>query len=355
MTRSVLIGLLCWSAAGKAVAGVDPAPDTSDVRKVRTEYEYGNFKKALDLAQEKIDRGGLTDEHLIELHKYAGLAAFDLNRLEDAERHFKALLEKSPDVDLDPFSVEPGALRFLEEVRTKNKDLLDVIRRGIRDRTQRLRELAEEEERRRRLEQDISRRVTVKTVQQRSRLLNFVPFGVGQFQQNRNRAGALFAAGEGALGAANLTAWIVRWALATTGVNAVPTQTNGTLGQPDGWVIQHGVATRDAFQDSAWRYVQYATAAAFFTVYSGQVLDAVYHHEDEVVTETQTITVPPSGEPAPSGPTPDAVPPRPSPKPRQNEKVPLGPDIRGSSSESSSSLFFYPTPGGAGAGFTLHF
>lgn len=351
MKVGALITLLLCGAALAA----DPPQEDPQLRSVRTKYEYGKFKDALDLAQEQIDRGGLTEPQLIEFHKYAGLAAFELSRMEDAERHFKAMLEKSPDADLDPFAVEPPALRFFEQVRTKNKDLLDVIRRGIRVRADRLRELAEEEERRRRLEQEISTKVTVKTVERRSFLVNFVPFGAGQYQEGRIRATMFFAISEALLAAASVTGWIVRSALATTGVTITPIQTNGGLGSPDGSIPQRGVSARDAFQDSAWRYVQYTSAVGFYVVYAGEVLDAVLHYEDQVVTNTETTTTQPAPSPAPATPAP-AKPEAPKSPPAHDGPVPLGPGVRGSRTDSSLEPFFFPTTGGgAGAGVTLRF
>ena len=85
------------------------ARDEAEVASIRASFEYGKYAEVLERAGARIDRGDLRDEELAELHRLAGLSAFNLNRLDDASRHFKALLRLEPDHSLDPFVVPPPA------------------------------------------------------------------------------------------------------------------------------------------------------------------------------------------------------------------------------------------------------
>ncbi len=180
------------------------AQPVDDVAAVRAEFEYGRFDDALVHAQARIDQGELSPEQLAELHKLAGLSAFNLGKQADAERHLLALIRLNPDFILDPFAVPPPAMKFFDKLKLSHAEELEQIRQARR--TEQLQREAErreearrkEEEQRRRLE-ELSRRVTLRTVEKKSYLVNFLPFGLGQFQQGRNGTGIVIAVAEGAL------------------------------------------------------------------------------------------------------------------------------------------------------------
>src|SRR5439155_9857202 len=103
-----------------------------------------------------------------------------------------------------------------------------------------------EEEARRRLE-SMARRTTLRTVEKRSYIVNFVPFGAGQFQQDRTRWGVLFAITEGVMA---LTSVISYWALEgliqTRTINLTDTQ------EPVGPIVVKGTRPEDQAQVHAW-------------------------------------------------------------------------------------------------------
>ena len=57
----------------------------------------------------------------------------------------------------------------------------------------------------------------MRTVEKRNFLVNFVPFGAGQFQQGRTSLGIVFAAGEGALAVTSIIAYFAYEGLFETG------------------------------------------------------------------------------------------------------------------------------------------
>ncbi|MGA9525069.1 MAG: hypothetical protein WBV82_26655, partial [Myxococcaceae bacterium] len=304
-----------------------------ELNAVRNAFDVGRYDQALDRAQARIDRGELAHPELELLHRYAGLAAFNLDRRDVAERHFGALLRLSPDYVLDPFEVPPPAIAWFEEIRKKLAPQLELIREQKRIEVARLEREAEEralrqreeEERRRRLD-ELTRKVTVRTVEKRAFLVNFVPFGTGQFQQQRTGMGITLAATQGVAAITSIIAYF-----AYEGVlkeQKIPY--DSITGSPKEIFVK--VVPKDR-QDEAntWRVVKYASAGAFLTLYGYGVVDALYHHQDEVVT-TSEVQLPPQPErpaqprrSAPDDPTP----------------VPHG--------------FLFPTDGGLGAGVSLRF
>src|SRR5579871_4901962 len=269
---------------------------------VRMLYEHGKYEEALQQGEE--DETGWSDTDRADVHRYAGLAAFNINKTDDAARHFKKWLRIDPDADLDPFVVTPAAIKFFEEVRTQMARELEALRLQKRLRASELaREKAAEAERKRQLE-ELSRKVTTRNVEKRSFLVNFVPFGAGQFQQGRIRAGIAFLGLEGGLALTSIISWI--WRIAVVSSIKVPVQNTLT---GDTTVTETGVPPNLGIQARNWSYAQYISASAFYTVYAFGVAEAIYRHEDQVQTGVETTILPP-GAPIPS--SDNVVPPAPA-------------------------------------------
>lgn len=315
---ALIIGVL-WAAAASAQAIV---PDR-ELDIVKQNFNVGNYKEALSRARSAMEVANFTAEQRVELHKYAGLSAFNLGDAPAAEKHFLALLQLNPDYVLDPFAYPPPAIKLFEEVKKKNADALNLIRQQIALREEQLkREAAEREkaralaeEQRRQLEQR-AQEITVRTVEKRSLLLNFFPFGTGQFQQGRTGWAVLFATSEAVFALTSIVAWFVI----------------EQLFQPITYtwtdrIYPFSITVRripEALKSSAdnWKYVKYTSGAAFYVAYAAGILDALLHHQEEVVnTEIQRLEGPPI--------TPKKV---------------LGPKF-----------FLFPTTTGLGAGFVLSF
>ena len=95
---------------------------------------------------------------------------------------FVELLSLDPDYQLDPLYVPPQAVTFFETVRRNNKDLLDPIRQ--RRRATQEATAQEEAARQRFLSQGTAAapRIIRERVDRPSKLLAWIPFGSGQFQ-----------------------------------------------------------------------------------------------------------------------------------------------------------------------------
>ncbi|WP_164001974.1 tetratricopeptide repeat protein [Pyxidicoccus caerfyrddinensis] len=328
--------LLLWALVLAAPAALAQDSGDPEVDALRASFEYGKYAEVLDRAGARIDRGGLAEDDLVELHKLAGLAAFNLGRTEDATRHLRALLRLDPDYGLDPFVVPPPAVAFLDALKEEMSSELEFLRQERRLRQEREKAEAERRERerveaevQRRRAEELASQVTVRTVEKRNFLVNFVPFGAGQFQQGRNSLGIVFAATEGALAVTSIISFF-----AYDSLFEEQTIDLDNVLDPDGKasVRIRYIPTSRGRQRDTWQLLKLSSAAGFYTIYALGVVDALYHHEDQVIRTTV--------EPRPEAPTPSPNPPRP-PRVEANTPPPR--------------LSLYSTSGGLGAGLTLFF
>ncbi|QQR41519.1 hypothetical protein JKA73_20385 [Myxococcus xanthus] len=329
---------LLFTALLLLAPGATLAQDAGDpeVAALRASFEYGKYAEVMDRAASRIDRGGLDEDDLAELHKLAGLAAFNLGRTDDARRHLRALLRLDPDFSLDPFVVPPPAVAFFDTLKEDMDTELDFLRQERRLRQEREKAEAERRERER-LEAEVQRRraeelasqVTVRTVEKRNFLVNFVPFGAGQFQQGRTSLGIVFAATEGVLAVTSIISFF-----AYEGLFEERTIDLDNVLDPDGRasVTVRYIPTSRARQRDAWQLLKLSSAAGFYAIYAVGVVDALFHHEDQVVRST---VEPRAEQPA-------------EPSPRSTS-------ARATAPKTYTRVGLYPTRGGLGAGLTLSF
>jgi len=300
LLSALVIGL---AAADDAQPSQDAAT-RADLTALHAAYEYGRYSEVLKRANARIDGGGLDEAALIELQMLAGLSAFNLHRMEEAERHVAALLRLDPDFSLDPFAVPPPAVAFVEKQRAAMAAELEFLREQRRQREASAKRAAEEraalsreaEAERRQLE-EMSRQVTVRTVEKQSVLVNFVPFGAGQFQEGRTGPGVGFAVAEGVLAVASIVSYFVYGSFITT--RTVPLD-DRYPGGPD-VLVQTGIPASSAGEAQTWRTMKVTTGIAFYAVYAAGVIDALLNYQGEVVT-TRVETLPPAS-PRPSPPS----------------------------------------------------
>lgn len=339
LARTLCAATVALLGSGPAV-GQAVTPADSELARIRTDFEYGKYAEVLERAAARIVRGKLSESEAIELHKYAGLSAFYLRKQPQAESHLWALLQLDPDYALDPFVVPPPAIAYLESLRKQRSQQLDAIREQRRMGAERLsaesqeraRSRAEAELQRRRIE-ELSQRLNEAPIPARSMALNFVPFGIGQFQQKRTRAGVLFAVTEGVLAATSIAAYLFYDAL----IQNMPVTVDDRL-TPDGTFTFYvrGIPSDRHQRASVLRTIKYGSAAAFFVVYGIGVGDAIIHHRDPVAP----AAAPPSAEAVSSNPGDSqlGVVSRSLPDEREPPRV-----------------FVAPIAGGLSAGITLRF
>ncbi len=315
---AVLSVLLSVTASAQAIV-----PDR-ELEIVRQNFNVGNYRDALNRARNAMEVANFNEAQRVELHKYAGLSAFNLGELPAAEKHFASLLQLNPDYVLDPFAYPPPAIRLFEDVKKRNADSLNLIRQQIALREEQMRREAVErekarvlaEEARRRLEQQ-AQEVTTRTVEKHALMVNFIPFGAGQFQQGRTGWAVLYASVEAVLAITSMVAFVV-----IERMYEPITYTWTDRNYPFSITVRRIPEALKNSADNA-KIVKYAAGGAFYGVWAVGVVDALLHHQDEIIsTETKRL---------------DAVLPPPAPK------------------ASAPKLFMFPTAGGIGAGFSLQF
>jgi tetratricopeptide (TPR) repeat protein len=300
----VLLALLAASTV--QAQGTPAAGEEADLAAVQSEFEFGHYREALERAERRIDRGGMDEASLVQWHKLAGLSAFNLKRTEQAQRHIAALLRLDPDFALDPFVYPPAAVAFVEKQRQTLAPELDRIRaeRRARRAAEERAALARQAEEQRRQIEEMSRQVTVRTVEKRSFLVNFVPFGAGQFQQGRVAAGTGFAIAEALLGITSVVAYFAYGSLIDTRQVSVDQRFPGAAP-----IVETGIPANREDEAKVWRALKIGAGLGFYGVWAAGVADAIIHHQDTVVT-TRVEKPPPQPSPpqgARIGPGPGTV------------------------------------------------
>lgn len=295
----------------------------------RSLYDAGKYPEALARVSAAMRGTNFTDAQRVELLKLGGLSAFNLGDLNAAKAQFLQLLQLNPDYVLDPFAVPPPAIRLFEQVKKDNAPQLDLVRQQIalraeqerRAEEERQRQLKEEEERRRRMEA-LSATVTVRTVKSQSMLVNFIPFGAGQFQQGRTGWGVAFAVSEGILAVVSIISYFALDAL----FEPVTYTWNDRLTAPEqGGVFSitvRRIPPARQTEADVWRALKLSSGIGFYALWALGIGDAIWHHQATVVTETV--------EPVDRVPAPPAAPP-------------------------GARLKIFPTNGGLGAGVQVGF
>jgi len=282
-------------------------------------FDAGNYKDALKRARDAMAVANFTDEQRLELHRIAGLSAFNGGDAEGAQQHFLQLLQLNPDFVLDPFAAPPSAIRMFEQVRKQNVDALNLVRQQLALRAQQEKRDAEERERarieqeaQRRKVEELTRSTTVRVIEKRSLLMNFIPFGVGQFQQGRVEWGITFAVLEAITALTNLISY---FAIEGLFVNTTVVTLHNVItstGATDYPIRYRHIPPGSAAQAAVWRTLKLSTGISFYALWALGIGDALWHHRSEIVTEHQ-------------------------------ETLPV------------ARLSLFPTQGGLGAGFSLSF
>lgn len=274
-----------WLGAVPA-PGPEDAAIRADLAALAAAYDYGRYAEVLTRANARLDGVGVDGAALVELHKLAGLSAFNLHRLEEAERHIAALLRLDPDFSLDPFIYPPLVVAFVEKQRRAMAGELEFLREQRRQREAAAKLAAEEraalaretEVQRRQLE-EMSRQITVRTLEKRNVLVNFVPFGAGQFQEGRVGVGTGFAVAEGLLAVGSIVGYFIYGSILTNRTIQLDTFPGSTQ-----VIVQTGIPAARASEAQTWRVVKVTSGIGFYAVYVAGVLDALLHYQAEVVT-----------------------------------------------------------------------
>jgi hypothetical protein len=262
-----------------ALAALLAAPATHpDLKRAADRFEFGAWADAAAIVRQYLAGHPHPPEpEAVLAFRILGIAEWHLGDRSQARSAFVSLLSEEPDYKLDPFLVPPVIVEFFEDVKREHEPTLGPLRE--QKRTLREQERLAEESRRRLLAEERARSgppAKVVRVQERQYVINWVPFGAGQFQNGERAKGTAVAAGEMALGAVNLGAILVHNQIVDNSARCTPSQSN---------------CSRPPYTDATRRLldsvdlVKYISAGLFWTLYAWAVFDAHRHYVPRVETE----------------------------------------------------------------------
>jgi len=200
---------LCALLAAPAAAGPDPS---AELERGRLAYKHGDYKTSIStvrpLVYPSIALSSETDT--IDAYRLLALSYFFENDEKSAQREFETLLNMAPDFDLDPLIESPPAVAFFREVRKRMADKIKELKdRQERERLERERKERERKERERKLREAMRERLVITRVEKPNIFaLNFVPFGVPQFQNGHRTKGKILLGTQLLTGGLSAGIWI---------------------------------------------------------------------------------------------------------------------------------------------------
>jgi tetratricopeptide (TPR) repeat protein len=254
-----------------------------ELKRARDRFEFGAWADAAGTLRQLLSSGKpLTEEEAVEAYRMLGIAEYHLGDLPEARSAFLNLLSNDPDYGLDPFLVPPPIVETFDAVKRENEEALAPLReqkRALREQAR----LAEEARRRLLAEAPPTK---VVRVQERLYLLNWVPFGAGQFQNGDRAKGVALAAGQIVTGAVNVGAIIAHAQLADN----LPRCTSA---EPDCSDPPYSDSDRQLLRTVD--VVKYVSAGLFWALYAYGVWDA--HRNFVPIVETEITPARPGVEP----------------------------------------------------------
>lgn len=208
--RAIAVGVaLACLLAGTRGAVAGPSDELNDARAL---VRAGRYKEAIPklnyLLYPRARLAGRAD--LAEAHVLLGVSYFETGKQAEAEDEFERALFLDRSLALDELLFSKKVIGFF-----------DAIRKKIEADTARARLTAKEA----RLAQMLAEAISET---KNSRAVSFIPFGVGQFQNDHNRKGTMFAISQAVTGGLSAGIWL--WQVLKYGLNgAVPVDDAGTV------------------------------------------------------------------------------------------------------------------------------
>jgi len=264
-----IVVLLIFQAVPQAV----PSPAAEELRRGKISFDRGEYGRAIEILQPLLypEIRLESEGQIVQAHRMLGVAELFQGDNDAAAQEFRKLLQLQPDYRFDPLLDPPqvvdlfnGVLRDHEaEVETLEAKQREAARARQRDREQceKLR---------------AGPTVIEKRFGRNSFLINFVPFGAGQFQNGQRGKGWAFLAAEATLAAASVAALTTNFALYGARPKRACKFDTGATPCPPG-DIDHTDEDR-----SHWLVgTQVASGAAFFAAVAWGLADALYYYRPE--------------------------------------------------------------------------
>ena len=252
----------------------------------RTAFGRAEYRRAIDLLHPLLYPEVLLDSEgeVVQAHRMLGVSYLFSGQSEEAKREFHKLLELRPDYRFDPL-LDPQQVvdAFNTVVKEEESEIVAIeARRKRRDQ-----EIAARLQREARLHPPIT---TIVRYERHSYLLNFVPFGAGQFQNGQRRKGWLFFGVETALAAISVGAFTTNFALYGASPHRMCLQSVDLTGPCPADQIDH---SQEDTSRTLLR-VQVISGGLFFAAAIWGVVDAVRHYQRDVLMTEPAAPPPPA-------------------------------------------------------------
>jgi hypothetical protein len=251
----------------------------AELKRAKDRFEFGAWADCAGTLRPFLAREpALADEDAVEAWKLLGISEYHLGDKGSARTAFVNLLSFDPDYALDPFLVPPPIVEFFDKVKKDHEPELAPLRERKRALKEQQR-LADEAKRRLLAEEQARNGPPTKVIRVEERVyaLNWLPFGVGQYQNGERSKGTLFAVSELTLALVNVGA-IVAFNQIADNPSRSCTSSEPNCAQPP--YTDSDRATLNRLET-----VKYVSAGLFWAVYGIGVWDAHKHFVPMVETE----------------------------------------------------------------------
>jgi tetratricopeptide (TPR) repeat protein len=256
------------------------AAPSADLKRAKDRYEFGAWADAAGAVRELLAKHpGLPEAQALEAWRILGLSEYQLGDRAAARSAFVSLLSIDPDYALDPFLVPPQIVEFFDRLKAEAEPQLQPLRE--RKRQLKEQERLAEEARRKLLAEEQARSgppAKVVIVQEHVYMLNFLPFGVGQFQNGHATKGTIIAVSQVVLGVVNLGAILAHNTIAQDTSRRCTVTSPANCSNPP-------IPDSDRALLHNIDIVKYVSAGLFWAVYAYGVTDSLVHYVPRIETE----------------------------------------------------------------------
>jgi hypothetical protein len=252
----------------------------------RTAFGRAEYRRAIEILHPLLYPEVLLDSEgeVVQAHRILGVSYLFSGQSEEAKREFHKLLELRPDYRFDPL-LDPQQVvdAFNAVVKEEESEIVAIeARRKRRDQ-----EIAARLQREARLHPATT---TIVRYERHSYLLNFVPFGAGQFQNGQRGKGWLFFGVETALAAISVGALTANFAL----FGANPYRRCLQMVDPTDGCPKDAIDHTQEDTSRTLLRVQVISGGLFFAAAIWGVVDAVRHYQRDVLMTEPAAPTPPA-------------------------------------------------------------
>jgi hypothetical protein len=282
----VAIAGVLVAAAGKTTPPQAPPTPREVFDRGRTAFGRAEYKRAIEMLHPLLYPETLLDSEgeVVQARRMLGVAHLFENQPEEARREFRKLLELRPDYRFDPLLDPQRVVDFFNGVVKEEEGTIAVIDKLRRQRDQQI-----AEERRRREAARLPAVQTAVVYERHSFLVNFVPFGAGQFQNGQRTKGWMFLTTETALAAISVGAFAANLALYGLAPRRAcnepqPPDVGGVAHECPDQFVDHG-----AENTSRWlTRTQLVTGGLFYAVAIWGIVDAIRNYQRDTLLARST-------------------------------------------------------------------